>query len=229
MISGYTDQMHHAYVIEAGVEAGIERALEWITSELGLLPRGNPDVIVLRYSLFSVEDARKVLELASQAPAVGDAKALVIAASRAYHESQNALLKLFEEPPVGTYLFLILPTLGGLLPTLRSRVHLLSSNSETTAPRIPKIAEEFMKASPEKRSAIVKKLSTGRDEDERRVHRDEAIALLTGVEQAASEDVVRHRALLNDVMTLRGFLHDRGAPLKMILEHLAIVTPKNLV
>ncbi len=223
--------MHHAFVIEAGVEEGVERALEWITSELGLRPQGNPDVIVLRYGLFSVEDARKVLELASQAPAAGDAKALVIAATRAYHESQNALLKLFEEPPVGTHLFLILPTLGGLLPTLRSRVQVLKTakNSGFRKSRISAMAEEFIKASPEKRSAIVKKLSTGRDEDERRERRDEAIALLTGVEQAASEDVVRHKVLLNDVMTLRGFLHDRSAPLKMILEHLAIVTPKNLV
>lgn len=219
--------MHHAFVIEAGVEEGVERALEWIEGELGLSAQGNPDVIVLRYGLFSVEDARKVLELASQAPVIGEVKVLVIAATRVYHESQNALLKLFEEPPAGTYLFLILPSLGGLLPTLRSRVQVVTRGRVQRV--MPEIAQEFIKASPEKRSAIIKKLSTGRDEDERRENRDRAILLVNGLEQAAAEDVERNRELLRDIATLRGFLHDRSAPLKMILEHLAIVTPKNLI
>ena len=67
--------------------------------------KGNPDIVVLRYGLLSVEDARRVSELAAGAPFVGEHKVVIIAASRAYHEAQNALLKLFEEPPPGTYLF----------------------------------------------------------------------------------------------------------------------------
>jgi DNA polymerase III delta prime subunit len=218
---------HHAFVIEAAVEEGVEQALDWVSHELGLPTQGNPDVIVLRYTLFSVEDARRVQELAMQSPVTGDVKVMVIAATRAYHESQNALLKLFEEPPRGTSLFLVLPSLGSLLPTLRSRVQVLARKHEKSL--IPEVAQEFIKATPEKRSAIVKKLSTGRDEDERRERRDEAIVLVNGVERAAARDVQKHQELLRDIARLRDFLHDRSAPLKMILEHLAIVTPKNLV
>ena len=36
-------------------------------------------------------------------------------------------------------------------------------------------------------------------------------------------------ALLRDIATLRAYLYDRGAPVKMILEHLSLVIPKNLV
>lgn len=113
---------HHSFVIEAEAEAGIVVAQAWAEKELGIRAKNNPDVVVQRYGLLSVDDARRVTELAAGKAFAGDTKVVIVAASRAYHEAQNALLKLFEEPPEGTYLFLILPSLGGLLPTLRSRV-----------------------------------------------------------------------------------------------------------
>ena len=151
-------RQHHAFVIKAEAEEGIEVAQEWVEKELGIKVQSNPDIIVLRYGLFSVEDARKVAELAAGAPFVGEHKVVIIAASRAYHEAQNALLKLFEEPPPRTYLFLILPSLGSLLPTLRSRVQVLNTHVGRTTSYIPEgAAEEFMKANKEKRSALIKK------------------------------------------------------------------------
>ena len=51
---------HHAFVIEAGAEEGIEAAQAWAERELGMKMKGNPDVVVLRYGLLSVEDARRV-------------------------------------------------------------------------------------------------------------------------------------------------------------------------
>jgi len=46
----------------------------------------------------------------------------VIAASFITHEAQNALLKLFEEPPVDTAFVLVVPPAFQLLPTLQSRI-----------------------------------------------------------------------------------------------------------
>lgn len=233
---------HHAFVIEAEAEEGIAAAQAWAEKELGMKAQGNPDVVVLRYGLLSVEDARRVSELAAGVPFGGESKALIIAASRAYHEAQNALLKVFEEPPRGTYLFLVLPALGSLLPTLRSRVQILSPYRDVRRPtsdagrRTSHIsAEEFIKAGKEKRSAIIKKLVSGRDEDERRENREKAIAILNGVEAAAYATTLesltfqKHETLLRDIAMLRMHLYDRSAPVKMILEHLSLVIPKNLV
>ena len=224
---------HHAFVIEAGREKGIAAIHAYIERELKMQVPRNPDVITLRYGLLSVEDARQLNETAAQAPIAGKYKALVVAANRAYHEAQNALLKLFEEPPEGTFLFLILPNLGMLLPTLRSRVQILSV--EKAHPDVPKAVETFLKANREKRSTLIKKLTSGKDEEERRENRDEAIAILDGVERAAygkmrsGKNGEETAALLSDIATLRGYLQDRGSSVRMILEHLAIVAPRDLV
>jgi DNA polymerase III delta prime subunit len=228
--------MHHAFVIEAEAEEGIEVARAWAKENLGMDAKANPDFVVLRYGLFSVEEARGIYDIAASAPFAGETKIVIIAASRAYHEAQNALLKLFEEPPKGTYLFLVLPSLGGLLPTLRSRVQILKGASEhvgmiyhTSDP-----AFEFLKANKEKRSAMIKKLTSGKDEEERRENREEALAIVNGIEAIAYErrgDTLKQgvTSLLSDIATLRGYLHDRSAPVRMILEHLSFVIPKNLV
>ncbi|MHB8660922.1 MAG: hypothetical protein ACYC75_03260 [Minisyncoccota bacterium] len=221
---------HHAFVVEAEAEGGIEAVQAWAERELGVKTAGNPDVVVLRYGLFSVEDARRVSELAAGAPFAGSHKVVIIAAGRAYHEAQNALLKIFEEPPIRTYLFLVLPTLGGLLPTLRSRVTTLETRAVERRAEIPDITRVFIKASKEKRSALIKKLASGADEEERREHRDEAIALVNGVEVALlRQGLEGNAATLSDIATLRDYFYDRSAPVRMILEHLSLVIPKNLL
>lgn len=232
---------HHAFVIEAEADEGVAVAEAWVEKELGMKIAANPDVILLRYGLLSVADARRVIELAAGAPFAGETKAVIIVANRAYHEAQNALLKVFEEPPTGTYLFLILPTLGGLLPTLRSRVQILSAMWDIGSPtcnvglpmsHIPEIAQEFLKATKEKRTTLIKRLSSGKDEEERREHRALAISLINGIEAAAytpkkyDEKII---ALLSDIATLRSHLYDRSAPVRMILEHLSLVISKDLV
>ncbi|MFZ2720183.1 MAG: hypothetical protein WAZ27_04935 [Minisyncoccia bacterium] len=226
---------HHSFIIEAEAERGIEAAEAWVEHELQIKTKGNPDVVVLRYGLFSVTDARRVSELAAGASFTGEYKVLIISASRAYHEAQNALLKLLEEPPPRTYIFFILPTFGGLLPTFRSRVHILDIHVGRTTSNISEAAELFIKASREKRSAIIKKLTNGKDEEARREQRDEAIALINGIEQAAyakrSQTSLKgeRTALLSDIAVVRGNLYDRSAPVRMILEHLSLVIPKNLL
>ena len=223
---------HHAFVIPAEAEAGIEVAEVWVEKELGIKMKTNPDVIVLRYGLFSPDDARRVTELAAQAPFRGEHKVLIIAATRAYHEAQNALLKLFEEPSPGTHLFFVLPSLGGLLPTLRSRVQILKGAPTPYGVGVPTVSvgKEFLKATKEKRSAIIKKLTGGRDEEERRELRDEAVTLANGIEAALlRQGLEGQAATLREISILRAYLYDRSAPVKMILEHLSLVVPKGLL
>jgi DNA polymerase III delta prime subunit len=227
----------HAYVIGGGVEEGISRAEAFIQEELGMKLQGNPDVVILRYGMLSVEEARTISGIAAQGAIAGDTKAIVIAAGRVYGDAQNALLKIFEEPPRGTYLFLVLPSLGGLLPTLKSRVAVLTLRPGPGSPRIPEVAQEFLAMSKEKRSAYIQKLAKGKDEEERREHRDEALALVNGLELAAyvrlkeriPSEAREETAFLGDLGILRTYLHAPSAPVRMILEHISLTLPSRLL
>jgi len=72
-----------------------------------------------RVSIKQVRELQRVLQLASSE---GGRRAAVIAdADLLNAQSENALLKLLEEPPRDTTLVLVTPTAGALLPTIRSR------------------------------------------------------------------------------------------------------------
>lgn len=225
---------HHAFAVEAGAEQGIAVVQAFLERDLGLVTKANPDVIILRYGLFSVDDARRVNELASGSPLAGKRKAVVIAAFRASHEAQNALLKLFEEPPPETFLFLVMPSLGGIVETLRSRILELPVHDIRRRTEIPATARAFIEGTKQARSAMIKKLSGGKDEDDRGNKHEEALQIVDGIEIAAYEALRRGKdenviMLLRDTERFREYLHDRGAPIRIILEHLSLVLPKGLL
>jgi DNA polymerase III, delta subunit len=223
---------HHAYLIAGDSERGMVRALAFIEEELGL-GKNHPDRTVLSYDLFSVDDARTLSSVALRHPVAGDVKAIIISAQRFFHEAQNALLKLFEEPPTGTYLFLVLPSEGLVIPTLRSRLLPLSGNSKNHP--VPFVTE-FLEGSAAVREKIVSKLleraKSDKDEEKQRVRAD-ALLLLEGLTRAAyvqyrKEPTPAFEAFLSDLTRFIPILHERSAPLKPIFEHLLLTLPRGL-
>jgi hypothetical protein len=233
---------HHAYFVTGESEQGIERTLAHAETELGLARDNNPDLIVLRHGHFSVDDARKIIDLANRAAMNGSQKAIVISATRLFHEAQNVMLKVFEEPPEGTTLFLVVPAEGLLLPTLRSRLLPLPSSTMSedeigeTSPEV----QAFLKASSTEREKQVTKLldrtKSDKDEEKQRA-RNEAVQLVEGLIEAAyakreaATDPVQAEelmAFLSDLDAFLPILHERSAPLKLIFEHIILVIPKGL-
>ena len=82
---------HHAFVIEAEAEEGIAAAQVWAERELGMNVQGNPDVVVQRYGLLPVDEARRVTELATGKAFTGDYKVVIIAAVSTSARSCNLL------------------------------------------------------------------------------------------------------------------------------------------
>ncbi len=225
---------HHAYVVEGDRETGILAAREYANTTLGLLGEQNPDVVVFQYGLFSVDDAREVARFASSSPVAGDKKMLVIAATRIFHEAQNALLKLFEEPPVGTTMVLVVPSFGQLLPTLRSRVLTLGGGEQTT-----EVAKEFLSLDASAREKYIAKLleRTKSDKDEdKQAARGEILRLIESLtrisykarEKAKDAQLQELTYFLSDLDRFIPILHERSAPLKLIFEHLLLVIPSSL-
>lgn len=228
----YNCPMAHAYFFAGAFEEGIAAAHAFAEEHLSLSVKGNADVVTLRYSLFPVDEARRIGELASRAALGENGTLIIIAAERLFHESQNALLKVFEEPGDGTTLILIIPSEGMLLPTMRSRLLPLPG---TTADSLPAIAREFIDK-PAKRADVVAsilKRAGADDAEEKQAGRRDARELIEGVMRAAYE---AHRtkpspelsALLSDLNAFMPIMFERSAPLKPVLEHLLITMPRSI-
>jgi DNA polymerase III gamma/tau subunit len=98
--------------------------------------RSHPDFITVsrledektgkRKNDITVNQARELRERLSQRSWAGGYQVAIIEeAERLNTESANALLKILEEPPEKSLIFLLAPSDADLLPTLRSRSHVL--------------------------------------------------------------------------------------------------------
>lgn len=234
---GYNAPMaHHAYLYIGTPKQGIEAARAFAAEKLGIEGANHPDLAVFAYEgLFPIDHARRIITFASQAPVEGNKKLIVIAVGRFFHESQNALLKLFEEPSEGTTLILIVPTEGMLLETLRSRLIELPREEVS----VDESVRLFLGSSRTEREKIVAKLVArvkSDKDDEKQAARMEAVRLAEGVMRSAhtklmktkGEEAESLRLFLRDLDRFMPILHSRSAPLKLIFEHLLIVMPENL-
>jgi DNA polymerase III delta prime subunit len=218
--------MAHAYYTTGDLEQGIASAYGFVEQELDLPPIANPDVITLRHTSLSVDDVRRLGSLASQASSKGDKKAIIVSASRLFHEAQNAMLKLFEEPVPGLTLILIVPSEGVILPTLRSRLTALPRAKQEG----PSTAEEFLALSVEDRKKRLEKIynrSKSDKQEEKQEARREALELVQDLTRYfyAQDEGQMKRELLGDLTFFTKTLHERSAPLKLVFEHLQVVLP----
>lgn len=78
-----------------------------------------------------IEDVRKLQKNLFFKPLRGEFKAIIINAFRGITiESQNALLKILEEPPASAFIFLIVENINILLPTIISRCKIIKLENE---------------------------------------------------------------------------------------------------
>jgi hypothetical protein len=226
---------HHAFFTAGDLEASVLQAESFAERALGLSVRGNPDVITLRYSLFSVDDARRLREIVYQTEAHGKGKVVIVSAGRIFHEAQNVLLKVCEEPPAGTVLILAVPQEGILLPTLRSRLQSLPGEGAYVEEGGAAIV--FLNAPLSEREKIIEKLlarSRSDNDDEKQAARLAVLVLLEGLltktydAMKAGNPDPELPLFASDVDRFLPILSERAAPLKLVLEHVLLTLPESL-
>jgi len=100
---------------------------------------GHPDLLTLELSVdpktqkvkkdINVESARKVAPFLRMTSSNGGWRVVIVDdADRLNRNAQNALLKILEEPPKNALLILVTHRLGALIPTIKSRCHLMNFN-----------------------------------------------------------------------------------------------------
>lgn len=195
--------MHHANLLVGEIE--------WA---LGNIPESDkqigPDVSVTHYERMNIAQVRTLIYEAGLRPVSRPHRTFILMCDSMLPESQNALLKLFEEPNEHTRFYLIIPREDMLLPTLRSRLHLMEKQERVLNDR------DFVTFSKlgyaERLTTIAEKVKS---EDTKWM-----FAVMSGFSEYAhrSHDSI----LMREAMLIESYMHTVGSSTKMLLEHLAL-------
>lgn len=194
---------HHATLVRANDRE----------SYIATLPQG---AVALLHDTFGIDEARQLASDAQLRPANGEASRFVISTGFITHEAQNALLKLFEEPPADTFFTLVVPQSLQLLPTLQSRIgHELMWQSEQSGNQV---WAAFTSASYPDRLKQIETWQKNKDKDPHWLP-----AMVAGVHSISVTKLSSQDAQV--VLFVGSKLATRGASNKMLLEHLALLLP----
>lgn len=217
-----TGALHHAYVIEGNSKNIFLDLVSFLEKSVGIKTRGNPDFYYESFDSFGVDDARTLKEKQQKKSfEVGGKKVFIISFNFITREAQNSLLKVFEEPTAGTHFFLIVPTAEIFLPTVRSRVMIFSQKDFTDTDE--KFIKDFLASSPKKRLDLVAEIIEEKD-------KARAIIFLDNLEASLSKmwsknPDTQKAEVFKQTINCRNYLYDRAPSVKIILEHIALVTP----
>lgn len=210
-----------AYLVRGGKEM-VGEVLAKIASS-GVEVEGNPDVYIREYLQFGIDEARELRSRASSRAVKEKNRIFIIAAPNMTADSQNALLKILEEPTADASFFIITPSPESLLPTLRSRAQILSlSQGSEKKGKIDSAV--FLKSDKSKRIEMVKVLLPKEDEE-----RDlgSIIAFLSSLEMGLGKiGAEKEKAGLEAIYRARKYATDKGSLLKTLLEQVALLVPK---
>jgi DNA polymerase III delta prime subunit len=212
----YEENLHHAYLVVGNLDMARRQVLDFLR-RIGMTVVGNPDLRHEKYDTFTKNLAGDLVLAAAQ-KSFGEKtgrKIFIIETNIMTEEAQNALLKIFEEPTIGTHFFILMPQ-DILLPTLRSRMQIVNLENHQSEK-----SENIMKRPIVDRLTMIKEITDGIVDEEKT--KQDAIALLNKIEsELYARGVENESKKLKLCQTTRAALYDRGAPIKMILENLVI-------
>ncbi len=160
----------------------------------------------------SIGTVRQLINQAySQPLSSGGNRAIVVVSDQINIEAQNALLKVLEEPPVHTSFHFVISDHSRLLPTLRSRFQIFS----TEKARVSDISEGFMRLGCTERLELIAEKTTAKDTAWQQ-------GLLQGIEQLCIEKKLS-TSIAKEVLFVTKHIQGPGASAKMLLEHLALI------
>ena len=222
----HKDRLHHAYIIEGLHTDCVPTLLSFVETELLMPIVGNPNIWREHFEVFGIDEGRRLKEMQALRPASGDKKLFILSVNSITREAQNSLLKVLEEPTVGTHFFFILPTVSTLLPTIFSRVVLIQTGGSGTHSTVSEQADVLAKKSSEspvaERLKIAKTLSESED---REVPRQFVNALERYWYNKVHSNLSDYTKWFATLAQCRSYLSDRAPSVKMLLEHLAVSIP----
>ena len=220
------ERLHHAHFL-IGKRLDKDFFVELVAKNTDFSAIGNPDFSIIEVDTFGIDDARGLSEWVIRKPFAGEKKIKIIITNSITSESQNALLKVLEEPNVGSYIFFVIPSVGSIYKTLLSRVVVIESLQKGKVlekGEAASVAKEFLSKGVAERIALIQKLQK---KDDKEIMKD----LVREIEKILYKKTKNNNTLVADANSLKlletsvRFVSTRGASSKMILEHLSCILP----
>lgn len=208
---------HHANII---ISRGDCKSFVFniLQKDLSFDIKANPDFLMIENESFGIDDARNLIKWALGKSLIGEIKVCFMITKSITHEAQNALLKILEEPTLGTYFFINLESEGGLLPTFLSRIVILDNNI-LNKKESDNYAHKFWNSNKKEKLSLIQTLSKKTDKTEMK-------ELIKDLEKICYENFVADTSkaqIMKNVLTAKIFVTARGASPKMLLEWLSCV------
>lgn len=179
------------------------------------------DTTVAEYDAVTVEDARGLVALAKERPLEASVRTIVILTRQFSEVVQNTLLKILEEPPATTHIHLILPRVGILLPTVRSRVQIVATEDVPTQYEADVV--RFLADSPSER---LQHIAVWQKAENEQAGREVMYAVADWIRTHPEQASLQLRKTVQQVET---WYQLPGASRKMLLEEIALSAPKIVV
>jgi DNA polymerase III delta prime subunit len=210
------DTLHHAYFIQGDKTLVLHDLEVFLKDSFDIIREGHPDVHYSEYESFGIDEGRSLQEMQSFRPLVGDKKIFIITLNSITSEAQNSLLKVFEEPTEGAHFFIISSSSRILLPTLRSRMVVITHESSTTEVDNSEV-KKFIKLSVKDRLEYVSSLIEEKDKARIEAFLQALVGeLASHINKTKGNDI-------KEILTLITYLKDRAPSLKLILERVALL------
>jgi hypothetical protein len=204
---------YHANIVLGGKSSIVELKIR--LGNLGFEIERSPDFLEYKVDTFGIDEARFVKEWLEKKAMNSERKAVLVVSGLITLEAQNSLLKIVEEPPIGTYIFFSLRNLTGIISTLLSRVHIIDlKNYLDLDTEKESLAQEFLKMSTGERLERVKELAKNEDKNTMK-------EIIIGLEKNMyKKDDINN---VKKALIAKKLASIRGASLKMILDWMSIV------
>lgn len=220
-------KIHHANVVIG--KNSRDFVFEILKKDLNFSIKANPDFLLVENDFFGIDDARGLEKWVMGKPLMGEVKVSLVIIKSITFEAQNALLKVLEEPPFGTYIFINLESLGGLLGTFLSRVRVLSPKSDfekdfQRSDLGEDNAKKFLNSKIKERFSLIRSLSKNEDKNDHKefIKNLEKISYKNYAESMSNDSIIKAETMKN-ILVAKIFASTRGSSPKMLLEWLSCV------
>lgn len=216
--------IHHFHILIGEKENCRTQLKDFCEKSLNCETHGNPSFMEREFDRMLIDDVKEVVHRSFIKTESGSKMIFCISFNGITRESQNALLKVIEEPSVETYFFIIAPRKDIFIPTVLSRAVLIEVDSvqnpdtESGENIVTDFAKEILsdkKTVAEKLKVveiIVKKIK------DKKIEREVAREVVKKIIIELERDAVKNSTALKSLQKIDDYLADTGASVKLLLE-----------